>query len=144
MQSSIFLTTIKFMLIATVVFGVNVILVTLQGKTARYRDGWHRLTPGPMMWTAVIGGALLTFFFCYIYFFVGSTRPDAETQMNWLLGLLVAFDLMTMIVAYSIVADEVRWNETRIERRTFLFGRRSMSWNELAEIGIEPATGVSP
>lgn len=140
MDAGFLQSVIKYLLIGTVAFGVNFFLALLGRRRARDRDGWRYLTPGPMMWIAVVLGALATAFFCLLYF-GGSSRPDADTQMKWVLGLAAAFDLMTMAIAYTIIVEEVRWNDTHLERRTFLFGKLRMSWHELAAFGFEPASG---
>ena len=49
------------------------------------------------------------------------------------------FNLVTMALAYTIIVEEVRWNDTRIERRTLLFERRSITWHELTDVGFEPS-----
>jgi hypothetical protein len=49
-----------------------------------------------------IGVAVLCFgmsaFFFYVYFFVGSSRPDAEVQMRYCLGLAIAFLIGSVVV----------------------------------------------
>ena len=111
MHTGFLATSIKSLLIYTVAFGGTLFLIVIARKRARYRDGWYYLTPGPMMWFGLIAGALMTGLFCYVYFFVGSARADAATQMKWLFGLIVVFDLLTMLTAYAIIVDVVRWND---------------------------------
>jgi hypothetical protein len=141
MHTGFLATSIKYLLIFTVAFGCTFFMTFLARKRARFRDGWYYLTPGPMMWFALVGGALMTALFCYVYFFVGSARADAATQMKWLFGLIVAFDILTLFTAYAMMADIVRWDDMCIERRTLLFQIRRMNWNELSDIGIEGASG---
>lgn len=38
-------------------------------------------------------------FFFYVYLFVGSTRPDAELQMRYCLGLAIAFLVASIVVS---------------------------------------------
>jgi len=106
-------------------------------KAAKYA-GWRCMTPGPMMWCAVIGGFVLTAVLWYIYLFVGSDRADADFQMRDLCYLLIGFNLPTLAIAYQMVAEEVRWNARFIERRLWPFKRRSMAWHQLARLGHEP------
>ena len=103
-------------------------------------DGWQVLVPGPTTWVALSLNLGLTLLLTYVYLFVGSARADAETQMRTLLILCVVFNLITAGVAYTIVAERVRWNDERIERRTLLFRTRSLAWDDLARFGDE-ATG---
>ena len=126
---------IEMLVIAVVVMTVQALLYRLQRRNVAMRDGWRYLTPGPMMWTGLVLGFGLTGLFSYIYLFVGSARPDAEFQMKMLLALTVSFNLITLLIAYSTV--EVRWNETGIQRRTWLFSRRAMAWPQLAAFGVE-------
>ena len=63
--------------------------------------------------------------------------PSFEFQMKMLLALTVSFNLITLLIAYSTVVEEVRWNETGIQRRTWLFSRRAMAWRQLAAFGVE-------
>lgn len=113
----------------------------LQRRRAHVANGWRYLTPGPLMWFAVVGGALICALLVYMYFFVGSARSDAADEMSLTRYLAMAFSLSTALVAYFMAAEEVRWNDKGIERRTILWHRRSITWHQLARGGIEPSTG---
>ena len=128
---------VELLVIAAAVMTVQALLCRLQRRNASIRDGWRYLTPGPMVWTGLVLGIALTGLLSYVYLFVGSARPDAEFQMKVLLGLTVSFNLVTILIAYSTVVEEVRWNETEIQRRTWLFSRRAMTWPQLAAFSIE-------
>ena len=128
---------VELLVIAAAVMTVQALLGRLQRRNASIRDGWRYLTPGPMVWTGLVLGIALTGLLSYVYLFVGSARPDAEFQMKVLLGLTVSFNLVTILIAYSTVVEEVRWNETEIQRRTWLFSRRAMTWPQLAAFSIE-------
>jgi hypothetical protein len=129
---------IRFLITVSAVMTVISFATWLQRATASTRNGWFYLTPGPMVWIAAVLGVTATGFFTYIYLFVGSIRPDAENQMQVLFVLTVSFNLLTVVAAYFVVAEEVRWNATKLQRRTMFFRWRSMSWYELAEFGVEP------
>lgn len=128
---------VECLVIGAAVMTVQAILFRLQRRNAPMQDGWRYLAPGPMVWTGLVLGFGLTGLFSYVYLFVGSARPDAEFQMKMLLILTVSFNLLTVLIAYSTVVEEVRWSETGIERRTLLFSRRAMTWPQLAAVGIE-------
>ena len=128
---------VELLVIAAAVMTVQALLCRLQRRNASIRDGWRYLTPGPMVWTGLVLSIGLTGLLSYVYLFVGSARPDAEFQMKVLLGLTVSFNLVTILIAYSTVVEEVRWNETEIQRRTWLFSRRAMTWPQLAAFSIE-------
>jgi hypothetical protein len=128
---------VELLVIAAAVMTVQALLCRLQRRNASIRDGWRYLTPGPMVWTGLVLSIGLTGLLSYVYLFVGSARPDAEFQMKMLLGLTVSFNLVTILIAYSTVVEEVRWNETEIQRRTWLFSRRAMTWPQLAAFSIE-------
>jgi hypothetical protein len=141
MDTSVLQTIVKFMLIGTVSFGAGFFMVDIARKRARFRDGWYYLTPGPAVWIAVVLGAVATAFFCFIYLVMGNARPDASVQMKWLLGMAVAFDIVTVCIAYVTIVEDVRWNDSYLERRTLGFGQLRMSWHELSAFGYEAATG---
>ncbi len=46
------------------------------------RHGWRQLEPSAMHWTGLVLGVGLVLLFLYVRLFVGSSRPDAEHQMN--------------------------------------------------------------
>ena len=80
---------------------VATVIVTL---VASAKSSWpKRLLP--------IGVAVLSFafsgFLFYIYFFVGSSRPDADHQMRICLGLAIAF-LFSGILMLAVSAWESR------------------------------------
>jgi len=128
---------VELLVIALVVMTVQALLYRLQRRKAAVRNGWRYLTPGPMVWTGLVLGVAMTGLFSYVYLFVGSARADAEFQMKMLLALTVAFNILTILIAYSTVVEEVRWNATEIQRRTWLFSRRAMNWPQLAAFGVE-------
>jgi hypothetical protein len=128
-------------LIGAFTLAVLSLLRALQRRSGRLVNGWHYLTPGPTIWVALVGGFLCSGGFSYIYFFIGSARPDAADQMRSLFYLTVAFNLGTLACAYATVAEEIRWNDKGIERRTYLFQRRSITWHQLAAAGFEAYSG---
>lgn len=104
-------------------------------KRAQFKDGWYYLRASMLHLIVVILGAAMTGFMSYLYLFVGSALPDAEWQMTLTFWMGVSFNLMTILCAYSIIVEQVRWNKTHIECRDLLLKRYSMSWYELAHFG---------
>ncbi len=81
-------------------------------------EGWKVLHPGWFINGTLVGSTGMTAFFGYIWLFVGSSRSDAETQMLYVLGLLVAFGFATFYLAWLCHVQIVMWkgNQLRIER----------------------------
>ncbi len=82
--------------------------------------GWRSVTPGPMHWAALWLSAALSGFMGWIYLFVGSSRPDAEFQMQVLFWLIVVFGSGAVLSAWTIRAIRhraVSWRGTTV---TFL------------------------
>lgn len=111
------------------------LLDRMKRRHAAVRDGWRYLTPGPTVWFALTGSFILSGLMSYFYLFVGSARADAVSQMNILLIMAVVFNLSAIFIAYGILVEEFRWNDTWVEARDFLFRRRTLSWHALARLG---------
>jgi hypothetical protein len=128
---------LKFLLISAVVSMVLALCRLLQRRKATVRNGWRYLTPGPTTWI----GLPLNFGFAallsYVYLFVGSARADAAFQMAMLLFLAVSFNLIAIFIAYMTIAEEVRWNDLCVRRRTVFFETRIITWHQLAMLGSE-------
>lgn len=92
-------------LLVMVLAGAVVLALAAAGAQARPdHRGWRPIRPGPMHWTALILSAGLTCLMAYVWLFVGSSRPDAERQMNILFWLIVAFGCGGVIAGWSILA----------------------------------------
>ena len=64
-------------------------------------------------WTVTLVVTLISLgastFFFYIYFFVGSSRPDAAIQMRSCLGLAIAFLVGAIVVpAWSFLSERAQ------------------------------------
>jgi hypothetical protein len=119
-----------------VVIGAAVLalLGRLQRKRPVEHKGWKVLTPGGSEWlTIVVGGGLLGIF-AWIFFFVGSARHDAESQMQVLQLLIAAFAGMTAFALYTSCMMATRWNDARIEQEAWGFGKRSISFTDICEL----------
>jgi drug/metabolite transporter (DMT)-like permease len=120
----------RMLCIAVIVMCFQAAMTAFQRRKAKIQNGWRYLTPGPIMWIALMGGLLLTGVFTLVSF-----SPSARDST--VLTAAIFFNLVTLTLAYSIFAEEVRWNDTRIERRTFFLQRRTITWHELAAVGVE-------
>ncbi len=100
---------ILFGLIAAgVVYG----LYALSRHSGADQRGWRHVKAGPMHLTGVSLGAALTGLMSYVWLFVGSSRPDAESQMTILFYLIIAFGCGSIIVAlqaWMIGRRAIRW-----------------------------------
>ncbi len=79
---------------------------------------WKRIRPGGMHWSAVLLGSGIVGLMLYVRLFVGSDRADAETQMQILVLILVAFALCTALCLRqmrAIVVADIRWRGRQLE-----------------------------
>ena len=90
-----------------------------------------------MHWTALVLGGGLALLFLYIRLFVGSSRPDAESQMNSLTGLIIAFTIGVALTA---------WSTLRIHRLAFEWRGRAIAFtngkDERVDWSIDDLTAV--
>ena len=76
------------------------------------RPGWHRIKPSGMHWFVIVGSSGFVGLMLYVRLFVGSARADAESQMQILTLLILAFALCVVIGAIAfraIIRADVRW-----------------------------------
>jgi Ni/Fe-hydrogenase subunit HybB-like protein len=117
-----------------------VALTALQKPDARVREGWHYLTPSAVEWFALIGSFAITALMLWVYYFVGSARADAATQMLILKCLIAAFAAGTGIVFFTSFACELRWNDRSIEQHRLLFGAKTLRFADIVAGGMNPLT----
>jgi hypothetical protein len=113
---------------------INVVCIGLprmQRRKASERDGWRVLAPGVGEWFVIALLLSLTGLFLYVFYFVGSSRPDAATQMFWLQVLIVAFTAMSALAAWSMFASFTRWNVEGVEQDTIFIGRRAVRFDDI-------------
>lgn len=87
-------------------------LASIDRRAMPGKRGWRELRPGASYGFAIIGGTLFTLFLSYIWLFVGSARPDAESQMQVLFWLILAFGGATIITLIQYRAARrcaLRW-----------------------------------
>lgn len=129
--------SIKILAIYAVVTLVQTGFDLAQRRHGRIRGEWHHLTPSLMEWFALIGCFALSVLFLYIFFFVGSSRADAASQMTILKWLIIAFTIGTAIVFRGSFSSDIRWNDEQIEQRR-LFGRPVViPWADLAAVEMK-------
>jgi hypothetical protein len=96
-------------------------LISFGGRRPADKQGWRSVRPGAMYVAGIGGGTLLTVFFAAIWLFVGSSRPDGESQMRVLFWLILAFGSGTLITllqyrkarnaAMQWRGDVLRWHD---------------------------------
>lgn len=82
------------------------------------RQGWRRIKPSSMHWIGVSGSSGIVCLMLYVRLFVGSARSDAETQMQILTLLILAFAVCVVVGATtirSIIRADVRWRGTKLD-----------------------------
>ncbi len=87
----------KYLVIGVLALMATSVLVSLGHNTPPDKRGWRHLKPGPMYRVAITGGSIFTGFLAYIWLFVGSSRPDGQSQMQILFWLIMAFGVGTLI-----------------------------------------------
>lgn len=109
---------------------MTALCVCLQRRRARRHGEWRYLTPGPYFWFGLFAGLLIT---------AVATLVVAGGHVERASGLLFtsAFAGITLFLAMQALVEQVRWTSQRIERRTILGRTITMSWHELARIGVE-------
>lgn len=76
------------------------------------KQGWRNLKPGGSYAFAIGGSMLFTAFLAYIWLFVGSDRPDDESQMRILFWLIMAFGGGTLVTLFQYSQarrSAIRW-----------------------------------
>jgi hypothetical protein len=132
---------LKLLLTGAFVMFTLALLDRAKRRNAKLRDGWRYLTPGPMMWVAFVGSLIVSVFLSVIYLFTRSALADSPYQMTALLTLAVCFNIGALLLTYTVLVQDLRWNDTHIQSRTWLFRTHSMTWHQLAALGQEPWTG---
>ena len=96
---------------------------------AKPQIGWRIIRPSRMHWTGVLLGGGLVGLFAHVRLFVGSSRPDAESQMSILFWLIIAFTLGILAVGSSmarIYRQGARWSGKTI---SFFDGKKPVSYD---------------
>ncbi|MEI5665171.1 hypothetical protein WBO78_08210 [Bosea sp. CCNWLW174] len=121
---------VKAALFVPAFMAITALCVCLQRRRARRHGEWRYLTPGPYLWLGLFSGLLVTAVATLV---VWGERVDRTS------GLLFtsASAGLTLFLAASALIEQVRWNGERVERRTVTGRVISLSWNELARIGVD-------
>lgn len=106
------------------------------------RDGWHRVRPSGGQYGMIGACAGFTLLLFYVYFFVGSARADAESQMKILSVLASAFLAMTLWAIWSTFHESVEWQGGAIRVRSIFGGERRASIDSLETIGFASVQSV--
>jgi hypothetical protein len=116
-------------------------LAYFQRREGRVREGWHYLTPGAMEWLGLFAGIGLTVLFLYVYYFVGSARADAASQMVALKFLIAGFGAGTAAVFLGSFASELRWNDDCIEQHRLWRQPKTIRFADIVGGGMENWSG---
>ena len=91
-------------------------------KARKDEHGWRSLHPGWLLHGTFVGCFALVAFISFFLFNGGSARSDAETQNLYALGLLIAFAVGLLYVAWITYGRTVAWLGGKI-KTVDLFGR---------------------
>lgn len=111
---------LRSLLIGFAAAAVVALLAAWQRTTPPDDKGWRSVKVGAMHHVGLWLGGGLWLLFAYIRLFVGSARADAATQMMWLNLLIVAFGVMWLGTAWSVLrtrANALRWRGQRLRFR---------------------------
>jgi len=105
-----------------------------QRRSASRRDGWSYLTVSLAQW--LVAGALLglTGLFLYVFYFVGSARADAASQMAALQLLIAGFATMSALACWANFSSFTRWNGECVEQDTLFLGRRAIRFTDIVDV----------
>lgn len=106
---------VQLILTYVAINAVFLAVVLFQRRKGKSREGWHYLTPGLMEWMAVILSFSLAALLLYVYYFVGSERPDADMQMQVVSWMSIVFAVGGVVCFYFSFLASTRWNDQRIE-----------------------------
>lgn len=91
-------------------------------KARKDSQGWRSLRPGWLLHGTFVGCFALVAFISFFLLNGGSARSDADTQNLYALGLLIAFALGAVYVAWITYGRTVAWLGGKI-KTTDVFGR---------------------
>lgn len=132
---------VEFVAICTAVTFANAALSRLQQRDAKPKCGWSTLTVSLAEWAVAIALFGLTSLFFYVFWFVGSARVDARSQMIALQCLIAAFAVMSAFMAWHSFSSFTRWNEDCVEQYTVLLGWRKIRFEDVVSGRYNDLTG---
>jgi hypothetical protein len=109
----------------------------LRTQRARHRDGWKHLTVSLSDFFLVAGLVGMTAFFLYVFYFVGSARSDARSQMIGLQVLVAGFATLSALAAWCTLGFNTRWNGQIIEQEGLFIRKRQVRVDNLATLDFE-------
>lgn len=112
---------IKMHLVGAVALGILVSVAFHTRKPARINpEGWRVLRPGWLLNGAIIASAGLAMFIGYVCLFVGSSRPDADSQMAVARLLAFGCGLATLYLFWLCYWRIFLWSGDILRVRTLL------------------------
>lgn len=106
---------------ALVAMLVVAVLVVAGRNAATGTHGWRQIRPSAMHWTGLLLCGGLALLMGYIWFFVGSSRPDGAQQMRILFWLTLFFAVGSALMGWAILQVRraaVEWRGKVIAFRT--------------------------
>lgn len=114
---------IKMHLVGAIALAIIVSIAFHTQKHARINaEGWHVLRPDWLLNGVTLVSVGLTIFICYVWLFVGSSRPDAASQMVICRVLAIAFGLATLYIVWFCHWRIFLWRDDTLRVRTLLGG----------------------
>ena len=101
------------------------------------RPGWHRIKPSGTHWFVIAGSSGFVGLMLYVRLFVGSARADAESQMQILTLLILAFAVCVVIGAIAvraIIRADVRWRGKSLDYAGPSNSRATRDLSQVAEM----------
>lgn len=125
---------------------IAAVLLGWAAKAARRveadRQGWRTLRPGVTIWGTILVSAAFSLGLFYVFFFVGSTRADAETQMMYCLVMAIAFGLGSAAMAYAALSRVVSWRGAKLRVRPLLGAPVEKRLDELVRTDFRAWSGL--
>ena len=97
-------------------------------------EGWKALRPGWLINGTLVASFGMCGFFGYLRFFVGSTRADADTQMTYLLILVLFFGFSSVYLIVFCHFRTVKWNNDTIQIGQFFNSPKMVPFEDVVTI----------
>ena len=91
-----------------------------QKPARRSAGGWKTLRAGWLLDGTIVAGAGAAALTGYVLLFVGSSRPDADVQMTYVLLLFIGFAVATVYSAWLGYGRTIMWKGNQLRVRTVL------------------------
>jgi hypothetical protein len=103
-------------------------------NVAADRDGWRTVRPGLYNWAPLVGCAAFALLLFYVYNFVGSALPDAESQMHMCLGLGIASAFGAVLMLWNAFGRTLAWRGDQLRITPLIGASRDRLFAEVAKV----------